>query len=509
MNVKNKIILACILIVSLSSCVNVLNSLGESAKKSGLDFMLLGLASSGGSQQVDPNAGAVIQAPTMSLTVPIGALNSATTITYADETIPEPKDSTVPLQAAYKFGPAGLQFNTGATLEICYDPKAFAEKGLSESTAEIQYMDPNTGDYISMGGDVNLATHCVSAPIYHFSVYLLTAQLLEPGVQAPNYIGGATFYPSTLIENLPATVRTRVNPRLPFASIATVVLYYRTQGNTGTYKQLILKQESMESGEYYYTGIIPALDIFAAGLEYYLEAYNTYNQSTLRPATAPLVTNTILGDIRDATTPIKYNSFPGTMSAGYSRNVNVQVKGNSSAAWFNVIAETGVFLNGAGTAARADLLRWRYSANISGPTQVEADYGNLTTPLTSFLIYPGMLDRIAILYNNVVLPNPFTVDGLDTRDLDAVGYDKDNNMMLILPTFTTTNGIGTVDNGINYGRFTAANVGVATIGQIIATLGAYNEPYNVLINPIPAVDCVFQNLVTLGQGFDSSCVFGP
>lgn len=510
MNVKIKYILTCILIVSLSNCVNAINSLTDSAKESGFNLALLGLAGTGGSQQVDPNRGAVIQAPTMSLTVPVGALNNSETITYAEETIPEAQESTVPVQAAYKFGPAGLQFNTAATLEICYDPQVFANKGLKETTAEIQYMDPDTGQYISVGGNVNLATHCVSAPIYHFSVYLLTAQIIEPSVGTPN-IGGATFYPSTLIENLPATVRTRVTPPTPLASIASVVFYYRTAGSGAPFKPLLLQPENFEASDHWYSAKIPETDIFAAGLEYYIEAHNTYNKSRLRPLTAPLVFDTVAGDIRDGSiNPIKIWQSVTNMSAGYSRNLNLRVKGNSSATWFNVIADDGtsIFEDGDGVVSRVNLLQNRYTAQLRGNSRLVASYGNLTTTEAQITIHPGMLTRIDILYNNVVLPDPFEVDGLDTRDLDAAGYDAFNNFMLVLPTFSTTGGAGTVDNTVNYGKFTAANVGVDTLGTIIATLGAFTETYNVLIHPVLFPPCQFDSVV-LGQGFDSSCSFGP
>jgi hypothetical protein len=97
-------------------------------------FLMLGAA---GSQTIAPASGGTIQAARMSLTVPQGALEEETTITYEKIDVPEGKDSIVPLQAAYKFGPEGLQFNKPASMTVCYDvPGCALKRAAGEDPAD-------------------------------------------------------------------------------------------------------------------------------------------------------------------------------------------------------------------------------------------------------------------------------------------------------------------------------------------------------------------------------------
>ncbi|MCU0351906.1 MAG: hypothetical protein MUF43_13930, partial [Flavobacterium sp.] len=84
-------------------------------------ILLFGSVFATDSVRVKPETGAVIQAPSMSLTIPLGALDEETVITYSQIELPSGKDSIVPIQVAYKFGPEHLQFSKPAQLKICYD----------------------------------------------------------------------------------------------------------------------------------------------------------------------------------------------------------------------------------------------------------------------------------------------------------------------------------------------------------------------------------------------------
>ncbi|MBI3395061.1 MAG: hypothetical protein HY042_04435 [Spirochaetia bacterium] len=458
-------------------------------------LLLIGAAS----MRVTPWGGGTIQQPTMSLTVPRGAVEEDVTITYNETALPEARESTVPLQAAYAFGPEKLQFNKPATLSICYDAKDVVARGLQERTLQIQYLNQETGELISMGGDVNPVTHCVSASIYHFSTYVLTAQLLSIGNNAPT-IGGATFFPATPIQGLPVTVRSSITDWDAGSAIATVRLYYRTAGSGGAFKSIAMQPDANDGSGQFYTAKIPGTDVTAAGLQYYIEAYDSLNKRGANPLTAPAALSTIVGDVQDAATPIRFQTVVTQMSAGFSRDLTVQVKGTSSATFFPVPADTLTFAGGKGVTSRPTWISARYTAQIIGTSFLQAAYGGLNVSQT-INVYPGLMNRIEVLYNDAVLPNPLNVDGNSVTQLDAAGYDAYNNFMFVQPVFSASAGLGTFGDAANYGKFFAANVFPDTSGTISATVGGYTVTYNILVHTT-AIYCQF------GAGvFDVNCVF--
>ncbi|MCE9597372.1 MAG: hypothetical protein K8S54_05330 [Spirochaetia bacterium] len=451
------------------------------------------------STRVTANGGGTIQQPTMSLTVPQGALEEDTEITVSRIGLPDAQGSSVPVQAAYEFGPENLQFNKPATLKICYDAVNLIASGYQEKTLQVQYHDPDSGEFISMGGDVDLVNHCVSAPIYHFSSYILTAQLLAIGNNAPT-IGGASFFPGTPIAGLPVTVRSSVTDWDAGSAIATVRLFYRTAGSGGIFKTLTMLPEQNDATGQFYTAKIPQTDVTASGFEYYIQAFDSLNSGRTNPATAPATFSTIAGDTPDGTTPIRFQATVSQMSAGFSRDLTVQVKGSSAATFFPVPADTLTFAGGKGTTSRPTWLSARYTAEKIGSSFLQAAYGslNLSVPLS---VYPGNMVRIDVLYNDAVLPDPLNVDGNSVTQLDAAGYDQYNNFMFVQPVFSTTGGIGTFGDAANYGKLIAANVFPDTSGTITATLGGYSISYNVLVHTTWVL-CQFD----VGL-FDAACVF--
>lgn len=460
-------------------------------------LMLLG---AGAATRITPQGGGVVREPSMSLTVPQGAVSEEVAITHTRIAVPEQKESVLPVQAAYKFGPAKLQFNKPASLRICYDVQDILARGLEEKTLQIQYVNPVTGEYVSMGGDVDLAQHCVSAPIYHFSAYVLTAQLLAIGDNAPT-IGGASFFPGTPIAGLPATVRSAITDWDAGSAVATVRFFYRTAGSGALFKSLAMLPETNDGAAgQFYAAKIPAADITAAGLEYYIEAYDSLNKSRTRPATAPATFDTIAGDVRDASNAIRFQTTVTQMTAGFSRDLTVQVKGNSAPTYFPVPADTLTFAGDKGITSRPTWLSARYTAQIIGSSFLQADYGNETVSMP-VSVYSGMMQRIELLHNDAVLPDPLEVDGVSVTQLDAAGYDAFDNFIFVQPVFGTTGGIGTFGDAANYGKFYAANVWPDTSGTITATVGGYSVSYNVLVRSI-AVYCQYD----VGT-FDSTCIF--
>lgn len=448
---------------------------------------------------VKPETGAVIQAPSMSLTIPLGALDEETVITYSQIELPPGKDSTVPIQVAYKFGPEHLQFNKPAQLKICYDGRPEFLKGKSEKTLQIQHYDPQTNEYISFGGDVDLVNHCVTTAIYHFSNYILTAQNLVLGNNPPT-IGGASFFPGRLIEGLPATVRTSITD-WDASAVATARFFYRTQGSGSLFKSIAMLPDSNDGSGQFYQTKIPGSDIFAAGLEYYIEVYDSLNARVTRPTTAPTTFSTVAGDLRDSVTPIRFQNTLTRMTAGFSRDLSVQVKGNSSATFYPVPADTLVFAGGKGVTSRPTWLSARYTAQIIGGSYLQASYGNLNVSIP-INVYPGVMDRMIVLYNSAELPNPFEVNAGSTTSLDAAGYDMYNNFIFVHPTFSADPSIGTFgDPFSDFGKFTAGYIPNDRLGTITVSLGGFNSTYNILVKGF-GISCQYD----VGF-FDSVCIF--
>ena len=117
-------------------------------------------------------------------------------------------------------------------------------------------------------------------------------------------------------------------------------------------------------------------------------------------------------------------------------------------------------------------------------------------------VYPGVLSRIEVLYNDAVLSDPFNVNAGTVKQLDAAGYDSFDNFMFVQPVFSVAGGIGSFGGPANYGQFTAAPLPADTTGTITATLGGgFSVTYNVLVHGSGA-SCQFD----VGH-FDTSCVF--
>lgn len=483
-------LLALGIICVLSGGCQFLNSNAEG--HSMRDRMALLLA---GGTPVIPDRGALIQDPKMTLTVPQGAVSEPTNIVHVRTSVPAPKGSVVPTQAAYTFGPERLQFNKPATLEICYDSQDLLAKQLEERTMQIHYVTPQ-GQYVSMGGEVDLARHCVRASIYHFSTYVLTAQLLELGDNPPT-IGGATFFPSTPIVDLPLLVRSNITDWDAGSAVASVRLFYRVAGSGNLYTPLTMTPETNDgTNGRFYKARIPPEDVTIAGVEYYMEAFDTLNRSSVSTA------STIGAVVRDPGSAIRFDTTVTQMSAGFSRDLTVQVRGTATG-WLPVPAESMSFDGGKGVTSQPTWLNVRYTPQIIGTTALLASYGNLPHSQT-VNVYPGLLTNLKILYNDVELPNPFLVNGPSVTQLDAAGYDAYGNFMFVLPTLTTTGGIGTFGSGANYGKLTTPYVFPGASGTIVATLGGFQAIYNVDV-VTTAVICEYNNPAAT---FDTSgCVF--
>lgn len=485
-------------IFTISFC-SILLCKGESGIMNLNKALVFGSIFASNSVNVTPETGAVIQAPTMSLTVPLGALDEETVITYSEIELPPANESITPIQAAYKFGPENLQFSKPAELKICYDGRPEFLKGKNEKTLQIQLYDPKTKEYISYGGDVDLVNHCVTASIYHFSNYILTAQNLVLTNNAPT-IGGATFFPGRLIEGLPAVVRTSIID-WDASAITTARFFYRTQGSGSLFKSVTLLPDGNDGSGQFYQSKIPATDIFAAGLEYYIEVYDSLNARSVRPLAAPTAFDTIAGDIRDSVTPVRYQNSITRMTAGFSRDLTIQVKGNSSATYYPVPADTLTFAGGKGVTSRPTWLSARFTAQVIGGSYLQASFGNLNLSMP-INVYPGIMVRMIVLHNSAELPNPFEVNAGSTTSLDAAGYDQFNNFIFVHPTFTADPSIGTFgDPFSDYGKFIAGYFPTDRTNTISVNIGGFTSTYNIRVKGF-GILCQYDTGI-----FDATCIF--
>ncbi|MDX1957253.1 MAG: hypothetical protein SFU98_01705 [Leptospiraceae bacterium] len=423
------------------------------------------------------------QSPTISLSIPSGALQEDTTISYKSIALPEGKGEVIPTQAAYDFQPHGIQFNKPATLKICYDPNQLVKDNIQEKTLQISYYDSESKEYISMGGEVNFTTHCVESSIYHFSNYILTAQVLASINAAPIFIGGASFFPATPIVGLPATIRTQITD-FNTGTIANAAVFYRVAGSGSSFTSIPLNVSANDTttGQFYSAVIPETAFTSVAGIEYYIQVFDTLGQSKRLPTVAP-ATITRTADVPDPVTPIRFSATVTNMTAGFARDLTVQVKGQSSATFFPVITTNYSISGNKGETSIPSLTSIRYRAITIGSTSFNATYGNLTTsmPIT---ILPGSLNRIELLYNDVAQNNSFSINHNTTHQFDVAGYDVYGNFIYVLPTFSSTPNIGSFSAvPANQGQFTALNVNNNVTGQFDLNLGIYNRSYSVTLIP--------------------------
>jgi hypothetical protein len=278
-------------------------------------------ASSGGKTSLSGNG---LTATEATLSIPAGALDQNVTISVTKLSVPPAQGDIVPVQAAYQFGPADLQFLKPATLDVCYNVQELVNAGLSENTVSLYYLDPVTGDYANIGGSVNTATHCVSAQVEHFSTYLPAASALAAVNTAP-VVGAPTFLPATPIAGIPLNVRSVITSFQAgqTGAIATTFLKYRIAGSGAAFTSVAMRPDFTDATGQRYMAVIPAANVTLAGIEYYLEATDNLGKNKKRPATAPtaFTTRTITVSI-NTVTPLRLTPASANLdiSAGFSRD---------------------------------------------------------------------------------------------------------------------------------------------------------------------------------------------
>lgn len=146
----------------------------------------------------------------------------------------------------------------------------------------------------------------------------------------------------------------------------------------------------------------------------------------------------------------------------------------------SIASTTGVFVAGNTTGTFANTVRGTVGG-VSGTATVTVTAGALTSITVS--------------------PNPDTTNAGGTRQFTAVGRDANGNVVLIAPTWSVTNGGGSI--GSSTGLFTAGNIGGTFVNTIRATSGGVSGTATETVIPLATVVAtitVSPNPATLATG---------
>jgi N-acetylneuraminic acid mutarotase len=141
----------------------------------------------GGSAPVGASGGNVTTADgSVGLAIPSGALGGTTDISAA--TVEPPAEGTGPWAPVIELGPEGTTFAQPVTLTLAYTPQNLPA-GVPDSALGVYTFD-GTGWEAVPGSVVNQIDHTVSAPISHFSYYVVNIR--------PNTLSSGGTAPTTL-----------------------------------------------------------------------------------------------------------------------------------------------------------------------------------------------------------------------------------------------------------------------------------------------------------------------
>lgn len=474
----------------------------------GLDGVIAAPGETEISATITQENGGIVSFPQIAeLSVGVGALDEDTTISAKKLPKPDQQGDLVPIQSAIQFGPEGLAFNKSAILKFCYSGSEVTAAGLAEKTVQVYYVDPDTGEYASVGGFLDKNSHCVSAEVNHFSTYLVAAQALLPTNNAP-VIGAATYVPTTPIVGNPLRIRTVITDFDLNGAIATAYLYYRN-GTTGPFTKIALLPDSADvTGQVYYADI-PAAQVTATTIRFYLEATDNLGAKRTLPATAPATTTArTIPRTLGALPNLRFRTpVPTIMSAGFSRDFVVQVK-DSGNVWRNVEPASYSATNTLGTFSRIRTGSLTFTAQKTGTETLSATVNFAAGPRSTtanVVVNPGQVTSIKILNNAGVAVTGNMVFGANAQyQFDVLGKDNYGNDVLVNPSLATAGGIGSIDTAA---LFTAGSL--YADGTITADLSGITDAISVSVRIPPVVVSVspIEGATNVSRGSPITVVF--
>ncbi|MFO1524579.1 MAG: hypothetical protein U1F16_01260 [Turneriella sp.] len=397
--------------------------------------------------QVTTDAGATLSLGNkLQLTIPAGALSEDALISTETKSLAPVQNELVPIASSIELGGHGLEFNKPVTLNACYDPAKLVQNNLHEDTVAVYYVDPQTGEYASVAGSVNKNTHCVSAQLEHFSVYIIAAQGLALANSAPQ-ISAATFLPATPMAGLPLKIRSvirdfqnvTVNGQVGFGQVASATLYYRIPGEP-SYTAVSLTPDYLDDTATRFVYKIPANRVTTAGIQYYISAVDNLGAPRTRAPVTLAVARTATGIALQTNAVID-------LSAGFKRSFTVRGIDDLGTAR-NIDVDSFSLSNGIGTAVKISAS----VVQVTGTTTDNQNYriGNLTVnagpySITSadIRVHAGVLDNIAFLSpRGVKILGSIDVGASASYDFTVLGFDAFGNSTNVLPVLSLSPSVG-------------------------------------------------------------------
>jgi hypothetical protein len=115
------------------------------------------------STSITTTSGGTVSINELSISIPPGAVSS-------DKNISINCNSDEYLQA--DFGPDGTQFNLPATITISYANADLTD--ITPANLSISWFDPAQGQWVDLGGTVDIKAKTVSVQVWHFTEYTLS-----------------------------------------------------------------------------------------------------------------------------------------------------------------------------------------------------------------------------------------------------------------------------------------------------------------------------------------------
>lgn len=409
------------------------------------------------------------------LVIPPGSLAEDTEISVealnADDTPAGESDGFAEFGQAYRFLPAGTQFdpNKPATLRMKYDSQDLADAGLSSSTMQLYYFNESLEQYVAVDSEVNTSTGQISARVEHFTIYLPLAKSMVPGNNLP---AAAVLdpRPRDIRAGAPVYIRATASDFDLGGAIAGVRICIRKLNPVPApgYDCRPMQRETRDDVLNTYGYLLNSNDSYAlaAGdpgpgndIEFYAEATDNLGATAISTVRAYDVDRTI----NPAT--LSLNVTTQNMTAG-SRRIFLAEAFDDQGDLFRFVPDSASVNGGIGSVLRTEYDGVLFQAEQTAVGDLEIAVGAQTAQ-ANISVFNGPVDRIAVLdQNSQPITGTVQVKEGHAVSFDVVGYDAFDNIIPVLASWTSDANLGlpiTSDGLLD-------TLGGSGFGQVIATL---------------------------------------